>query len=91
VRVDQAGLARQRLAVFDHPHHVVGASPDARTVHDDKFTRVTEYLVDIGPQPPRSPPANLSVAATSDLRSQGLVTLMVASSAFTNAVMAIAE
>jgi hypothetical protein len=38
-----------------------------------------------------SPPANLSVAATSDFRSQGLVTLMVASSAFTSAVMAIAE
>jgi hypothetical protein len=38
-----------------------------------------------------NPPANLSVAATSDFRSQGLVTLMVASSAFTSAVMAIAE
>jgi hypothetical protein len=37
------------------------------------------------------PPANLSVAATSDLRSQGLVTLMVASSDFTWAVMAIGE
>jgi hypothetical protein len=38
-----------------------------------------------------SPPANLSVAATSDLRSQGFVTLIVASSDFTWAVIAIAE
>ena len=37
------------------------------------------------------PPANRSVAATSDLRQQGLVTLIVASSAFTCAVMAIRD
>ncbi len=54
VRVDQAGLPRQRLAILDHPDHVVGAAPDARAVHDDELAGVSEDLVDIGPQPPRS-------------------------------------
>ena len=73
VRVDQASLARQGLAVLDHAHHVMRASPDARAVHDDKLARVAEDLADVGPQPTRSG------------------ALMVASSDFTNAVMAIAE
>ncbi len=37
-----------------------------------------------------SPPANLSVAATSDLRQHGLVTTCLLSSSFTFAVIAMA-
>ena len=109
VRVDEAGLPRQRLAILDHPYHVVGAAPDARAVHDDQLARVAENLADIGPQPPRrgagvelrlnhDPTADDVQAASKPQRRgnlrlavAGLVTLMVASSAFTCAVMAIAE
>ncbi len=52
-RVEQSGLARQALAVLDHPHHVPGALAQSAGGDHVHIGVVPEQLVDLLPEPPR--------------------------------------
>ena len=51
--VQEAGLAGQRLAVADHPHHVPAAAAQSAAGDHDDFALVAVHLGDGGPQPAR--------------------------------------